>query len=91
MTWCEKEEKVKHWKCKILSRALVPSGFSVYSLLGEAQNVHGRKSQQQLLHVLRLVWRGMAELPCSLESASIHILQIPGSGTPWESIQIMQL
>lgn len=91
MTWCEKEEKVKHWKCKMLSWALVPSGFSIYSLLGEAQNFHGRKSQQQLLHVLRLVWRGTAGLPCSLESASIHVLQIPGSGTAWESIQIVQL
>lgn len=75
----------------MLSWALVPTGFSIYSLLGEAQNLRGRKSQQQLLRVLRLVWRGMAELPCSLESASIHILQIPGSGTVWESIQIMQL
>lgn len=91
MTRCEKEEKVKHWKCKMLSWALVPIGVSIYSLLGEAQDFHGRKSQRQLLHVLRLVWRGMAELPCSLESASIHILQSLGSDTAWESIQIMQL
>lgn len=68
----------------MLSWALVPTGFSIYNLLGEAQNFHGRKSQQQLLHVLGLVWRGMAELPGSLESASIHILQIPGSGTAWD-------
>lgn len=46
MTQYEKEEKVKHWKCKMLPRAFVSDSILyLRSLLGEAQNFHGRKSQ----------------------------------------------